>query len=60
MKNGWVVGPDGLWVMNSSGIVMGSKGTYILTIYTQGLSSLEQEQAIAQHIGRSVASLLYS
>ena len=60
MKNGWVLDSNGLWAMNSSGIVMGSKETYILTIYTQGLSSLEQEQAITQHIGRSVASLLHS
>jgi beta-lactamase class A len=59
MKNGWVVDPDGLWAMNSSGIVMGSKETYILTIYTEGLSSLAEEQAIAQHIGRTVASLLH-
>jgi beta-lactamase class A len=59
MKNGWVVDPDGLWAMNSSGIVMGSKETYILSIYTEGLSSLAEEQAIAQHIGRTVASLLH-
>jgi fructose-1-phosphate kinase PfkB-like protein len=58
MKNGWVVDPDGLWAMNSSGIVMGSQETYILTIYTQGLSSLEEEQTITQHIGHAVASLL--
>jgi hypothetical protein len=59
MKNGWVVDSDGLWAMNSSGIVMRNKETYILTIYTEGLSSLAEEQAIAQHIGRTVASLLH-
>lgn len=59
MKNGWVVGSDGLWAMNSSGIIMGSKETYILTIFTQGLSSLTQEQTIAQRIGRDIAALLY-
>jgi hypothetical protein len=45
--------------MNSSGIITGSKETYILSIYTEGLSSLAEEQAIAQHIGRTVASLLH-
>ncbi len=58
MKNGWVVDGNGLWVMNSSGIVMGQKETYILTIYTQGLASLADEQAIVQHVARTVASLL--
>jgi hypothetical protein len=34
MKDGWLPGPDGLWAMNSSGIVMVGKETYIISVYT--------------------------
>jgi beta-lactamase class A len=59
MKNGWVSDESGLWVMNSSGIVMGQDETYILTIYTQGLASLTDEQTIVQHVARVIASQLF-
>jgi beta-lactamase class A len=39
MKDGWVVGPDNLWAMNSSGIVASGGETYILSVYTQHQSS---------------------
>ena len=58
MKDGWLPGSDGLWAMNSSGIVMAGKETYIISVYTQEQNSLVDGQAIAQHICRSVASLL--
>jgi beta-lactamase class A len=58
MKDGWLPGPDGLWAMNSSGIVMVGKETYIISVYTQEQNSLQDGQAIAQHICRAVASLL--
>jgi beta-lactamase class A len=47
MKDGWLPGPDGLWAMNSSGIV-----------YIHKLKLLEDGQAIARRIFGSVASLL--
>ncbi len=58
MKDGWVTGPDNLWAMNSSGIVTTSKETYIISVYTQEQSSLDDGQAIARHICGTVASLL--
>jgi beta-lactamase class A len=58
MKDGWLPGPDGLWAMNSSGIVMAGKETYIVSVYTQEQNSLEDGLAIVRHVCRSVASLL--
>ena len=58
MKDGWLPGPDGLWAMNSSGIVMAGQETYIISVYTQEQNSLQDGQAIARHICGAVASLL--
>jgi len=58
MKDGWLPGPDGLWAMNSSGIVMSKQETYIISVYTQEQNSLAHGQAIARHVCRTVASLL--
>jgi hypothetical protein len=58
MKDGWVVGPDGLWDMNSSGIVTVGQETYIISVYTQDQYSLENGQAIVRYVCSSVASLL--
>lgn len=58
MKDGWLPGPDGLWAMNSSGIVMVGKETYIISVYTQEQNSLVDGQAIAQQVCGTVASLL--
>ena len=58
MKDGWVIGPDGLWAMNSSGIVTVGHETYIISVYTTGQSFLGNGQAIARHVCGTVASLL--
>ncbi len=58
MKDGWVTGPDGLWTMNSSGIVTVGAETYIIAVYTQDQDTLEDGQAAAQHVCASVAGLL--
>ncbi len=58
MKDGWVIGPDGLWAMNSSGIVTIGHETYIVSVYTTGQPVLEDGQAIAEHVCDMVASLL--
>jgi hypothetical protein len=44
--------------MNSSGIVTVGQQTYIIAVYTQDQSSLDDEQAIVQHLCGTVASLL--
>jgi hypothetical protein len=58
MKDGWVTGPDNLWAMNSSGIVMSHQETYIISVYTQEQQSLDDGQNIVRHVCSSVASLL--
>jgi beta-lactamase class A len=58
MKDGWLPGPDGMWAMNSSGIVTVGNETYIISVYTQEQNSLGDGQAIAEHVCRAVASLL--
>lgn len=58
MKDGWVIGPDGLWNMNSSGIVTLGSETYIIAVYSQGQNSLDDGHAIVQHVCGAVAALL--
>ena len=58
MKDGWVPADDGLWTVNSSGIVTTNNETYILAVYTQEQPSLEDGQHILQHICSQVAMVL--
>jgi beta-lactamase class A len=58
MKDGWVPAPDNSWLMNSSGIVTVGSETYILAVYTQEQSSLDDGQAITHKVCSTIASLL--
>ncbi len=58
MKDGWVPGPDGLWAMNTSGIVTVGNETYIISVYTQEQPSLADGQAIVRNVCSTVAGLL--
>src|SRR5438445_13364758 len=58
VKNGWVPGPDDLWAMNSSGIAKIGQETYIVCGFLLEKKSLEDGQAIVQHLCAAVASLL--
>lgn len=58
LKDGWVTDDNNFWVMNSSGIVTLGQETYIIAVYTQGLNSLDDGQAIARHVAGAVASQL--
>lgn len=58
MKNGWVPGPDGLWSVNTSGIVNVGGETYIISVYTQEQSSLADGQAIVQQVCATVSGAL--
>ncbi len=60
MKDGWVTGPDNYWAMNSSGIVTSGNETYILAVYTQEQSSLDDGKAIVRHVCGTIAALLAS
>jgi len=58
MKDGWVPAPDGLWAMNSSGIVTLGQQTYIISVYSRDQNSLGDEYTIVQHVCSAVASAL--
>ena len=58
LKDGWVVGPDGYWVMNSSGIVTLGRETYVIASYTRDDSSLLAGQNIVRQICARVAAQL--
>jgi beta-lactamase class A len=58
MKNGWVPGPDGLWSVNTSGIVQTKDVTYIISVYTQEQPSLANGQAIVQQVCSDIAAAL--
>jgi hypothetical protein len=58
MKDGWVVGTDNRWAMNTSGIVRVGSETYIISVYSAHLNSLQEGQAIARQVCQEVASLL--
>lgn len=50
MKNGWLPGPDGLWTVNTSGIVTVNGITYIVSVYTREQASLAAGQSIVQTV----------
>jgi Beta-lactamase enzyme family len=58
MKDGWVLGPDGRWVVNSSGIVVTSREVYVIAVYTRANSSFGAGQTTVRRICRLVASRL--
>ncbi len=58
MKDGWLIGTDDLWAMNSSGIVTTGGETYVIAVYSAHLPTLEAGQAIARYVCKEVASLL--
>jgi beta-lactamase class A len=58
MKVGWVIGPDDMWVMNSSGIVTYRGITYVIAVYTERDTTLEEGWAIAERVAGDIADAL--
>jgi beta-lactamase class A len=58
MKDGWVSDDNNLWAVNSSGIVTHDKETYIISVYTQGQSSLDDGQSIVRQVCSLAAAAL--
>jgi beta-lactamase class A len=56
MKDGWVTGPDDLWAQNSSGIVVTSGETYIISVYTAHQPRYDWSRV--QHVCGAVADIL--
>jgi len=58
MKDGWVPGPDGLWAVNSSGIVTVGQETYIIAVYSQEQYSLDGGWDITRQVCGPIGKLL--
>ncbi|HLZ23867.1 MAG TPA: serine hydrolase [Ktedonobacterales bacterium] len=58
MKDGWVPAPDGLWAMNSSGIVTLGDETYVIAVYSQEQQSLQDGWTITEQVCGQVGKLL--
>lgn len=55
MKDGWVQDPDGLWAVNTSGIVTVGGETYVISVYTQRQYDLVASQDMLRHVCGVVA-----
>jgi hypothetical protein len=58
MRDGWVMGTDDRWAMNSSGIVTVGGETYVISVFSAHLNALSDGQDIARQVCTRVASLL--
>lgn len=58
MKDGWVPAPDGLWAVNTSGIVTAGSEVYIIAVYTQHQTGENAGWAIARHVCSEVGKQL--
>lgn len=60
MKDGWVPAPDGLWAINTSGIVTDGGETYIIVVYTAHQYDYDGAWNITRHVCKVVGQLLTS
>ncbi len=60
MKDGWVPEPDGLWAVNTSGIVTAGSETYIIVVYTEHQLSENAGWTIARYVCSHAGKLLAS
>jgi beta-lactamase class A len=60
MKDGWVTAPDGLWAVNTSGIVTAGSETYIIVVYSQHQLSENAGWTIARYVCGHAGKLLVS
>ena len=60
MKDGWVPEPDGLWAVNTSGIVTAGSETYIIVVYTEHQLSENAGWTIARYVCSHAGKLLVS
>ncbi|HEY4383983.1 MAG TPA: serine hydrolase [Ktedonobacteraceae bacterium] len=58
LKNGWVIAPDRLWAINSSGIITVHRETYVIAVYTKAQSSLKAGQRIIRSVCKKISALL--
>ncbi len=58
MKDGWVVGPDRWWDVNSSGIVTVGRETWVISIYTRRDASFAAGDTVVTHVAAVIAAAL--
>lgn len=58
MKDGWVPAPDGLWAINTSGIVTVGKEVYIIVVYTAHQYDYNGAWNITRHVCKAVGQLM--
>ncbi len=58
LKDGWVIGPDGWWAVNSSGIVMTKQDVYVISVYTKGEPNVAAGLSTIRKICKKVALML--
>ena len=58
MKDGWVTGPDGLWAVNSSGIVTVGGETYEIAVYSQHFGDITTGWDIVRTVASDVGKAL--
>lgn len=58
MKDGWVPAPDGLWAINTSGIVTAGNETYIIVVYTAQQDDYDGAWNITRTVCKAVGQLL--
>jgi beta-lactamase class A len=58
MKNGWTIGPDGRWAVNSSGIVTTAGRTYVVSVYTRGNASLGAGRRVIEQVLGAIATAM--
>jgi Beta-lactamase enzyme family len=60
MKDGWVLAPDYLWVMNSSGIITWKDETYIISVYSQEDSTQDAGWQLAEQVCQAAGTALFA
>ena len=58
MKDGWVPAPDGLWAINTSGIVTVGSETYIIVVYTAHQSDYNGGWNITRTVCKAVGQAI--
>lgn len=58
LKDGWVIGPDGWWAVNSSGVVMTNQDVYVISVYTKGEPTVAAGLSTIRKICKQVALML--
>jgi hypothetical protein len=60
MKDGWVLAPDYLWIVNGSGITTWQDETYTISVYSQEDSTLDAGWQLADQVCQAAGTALFA